>query len=82
MTNSRNSAFPVPQTQAEIAYKHIRVLLHALHTAHPVLYEGKVAFLHTISCGRQGGGIDYTIYLAGIEKPVAADAVQLQPQPV
>jgi hypothetical protein len=50
--------------------KHHRVLLHALHTAHPVAYQGKHCFIHTITFQQEGGNITATVYLAGDPKPV------------
>ena len=76
-----HSPATAPETPASIAYKHSRVLHHALHTAHPMLYKGLVCFIHTITEQRYGGGIETTVYLAGHPAPVPAAEVQLQAQP-
>lgn len=67
-------------TPAELAQKHNRVLLHALHTAHPVLYQEKQRFIHTLTFQIYGGGIIGTVYLTGDPTPIAPELVQLQEQ--
>lgn len=70
-----------PETPASLAYKHSRVLHHALHIGHPMMRAGKLCFIHSIIEQRAGGGIETTVYLAGESKAVPAAEVQLQVQP-
>lgn len=68
---------PSPDTPAEASQKHNRVLLHALHTAHPMRYQGKQCFIHTLLFQIHGGDISATVYLTGSTGPVESDQVQL-----
>ena len=52
-------------TPAAQAAKHNRILLHALHTAHPVLHDGRQRFIHTLTFMSYGGGIKTIAYLSG-----------------
>lgn len=70
-----------PETPEELAQKHNRVLLHALHTAHPMLYQGKQRFIHTVTYQLEGGNVKATVYLTGDHTPVEPEQVQLQEQP-
>lgn len=56
---------PAAETSADIEYRHLRVLIHAHHLAHPVLYDGKERFIHTINTQIYGGGKTTTVYLTG-----------------
>jgi hypothetical protein len=62
------------------AQKHTRFLLHALHTAHPVMYQGKQQFIHTVLVQQSGGGTSTTIYLAGNPTALDSEDVQLREQ--
>lgn len=73
--------FVAPETAAEIAYKHTRVLMHALHTAHPVMYQGTARFIHTITAQRYAGGIQTVVYLANDPAPIDPELIQLQNNP-
>jgi len=42
-----------------------RILLHALHTGHPVLYQQRQRFIHTMTVQQSGGGVEVIVYLAG-----------------
>ena len=77
----RRQAAPVAETPAEAAQKHNPVLLHALQTAHPVLFEGKQRFIHTINYQILGGGVNTTVYLTGGQEPIEPHLIQLQEQP-
>jgi len=77
---TRPSQRPAPDTPAEARQKHNRVLLHALHTAHPMLYQGKQCFIHTLMFQIQGGDITVDVYLTGGTGPVEAEQVQLSEQ--
>lgn len=69
------------ETPADIAAKHNRVLLHALQTAHPVMYQGKQRFMHTLTCQVYAGGITTTAYLMGDPAPVPPDQIILYEVP-
>jgi hypothetical protein len=72
---------PAPAMSPEEAQKHNRILLHALQTAHPVLYRGTHRFIHTLTFQVFGGGIHSTVYLTGDPSPIEPAQVQLQEQP-
>lgn len=67
-------------TDRDAIERHNRVLLHALQIAHPVLYQGKNRFIHTLRFQLSGGGLDTTVYLTGDPTPLNADQVQLAPR--
>lgn len=84
MTGSQHRRQEAPaaaMTPAEAAQKHNRVLLHALHTAHPMLYQGKQRFIHTLTFSILGGGTSATVYLTGDSAAVEPNEVQLQARP-
>lgn len=62
-------------------YKRQMLILKILHTAHPVLVDGKVARVHSFHAGPNGGRIEMQVYLAGKSEPVRVDEITLQPQP-
>ena len=62
-------------------YKRQAVLLKAIHCAHPVMYQGKSAFIQVLRAGANGGSIEMEVYLAGKSEPVRVDEITLQPQP-
>lgn len=68
----------VMETPAQAAEKHNRVLLHALQTAHPVMYQDKQHFLHSLTFMTYAGGLKTYVYLAGQTLSVPADQVQLR----
>lgn len=72
------SAAPSLSTASlDAVQRHNRVLLHALQTGHPVVVGGRNQFIACLSFNRDGGGIDTTVYLAGIREPVRAEDVSL-----
>lgn len=60
--------------------KHNRVLLHALQTARPVIYDEKKSFIQVLTYAQSGGGIETIVYLAGKPEPVAPDLITLAPE--
>lgn len=77
----RHAPRPAEDTPAEAQQKHNRVLLHALHTAHPMIYKEKQCFIHTLLFQVKGGDISATVYLMGNSAPIAPELVQLQGDP-
>ena len=59
----RKKLISEPKQTVEEEKKHNRILLHALQTCHPVIYEGKQCFIHTFNVQVYGGGLKTTIYL-------------------
>jgi hypothetical protein len=74
---SRAAPAPV-ETPADRAAKHERLLLRALQTAHPVLYQGKQRFVKSLSVQLYGGGTQSSLYLSGLSDEVPAEQVQIQ----
>lgn len=59
------SAQPNPDPQ-----QHNRVLLHALQTAHPVLYEGHERFIQVLRYELIGSEVETVVYLTGSPSPL------------
>lgn len=72
---------PADDTPEGVSQKHQRILLHALHTAHPVLYQGKQQFIHTLTFQGAGGSIKAAVYLAGVDGVVKPEDVSLHVVP-
>ncbi len=60
---------------------HQRILQAAIQVARPVLVDGKIAYMHTLTSQQRGGTIEMLVYLTGNPTPVDSSAVSLQPQP-
>ena len=60
---------------------HQRILQAAIQVARPVIVNGKVEHMHTITSQQRGGRIEMLVYLTGNPVPVDAAEVALQPQP-
>jgi hypothetical protein len=77
-TAPRGGAAPSLSTaKLESEQRHNRVLLHALQIGHPVTVDGVNQFIQCLSFNREGGGIDATVYLAGVRESVRGDQVAL-----
>lgn len=59
--------------------RHNRVLLHALQTAHPVIYQGMKRFIHSLFYGPGPGGIETIVYLAGSAESIPPADITLAP---
>jgi hypothetical protein len=57
--------------------KHNRVLLHALQTAHPVLYEGHERFIQVVRYELIGSEVETAVYLTGSPSPLAGRQLTL-----
>lgn len=75
-THSRGSCID----QRAAAEKHNRVLLHALQIAHPVIYQERQHFIHTLTYYQHGGRIETTVYLTGDPTPRRPEEVTLAPK--
>lgn len=61
----------------EGTYKHQALLLRSLHCARPVIYQGRSAFIHTISASQAGGHIEMTVYLAVDPAPIDSSHISI-----
>jgi hypothetical protein len=75
----REEAPSVALNQLDAQARHNRVLLHALQTAHPVLYKDRSRFIHTLTYQISGGGIETAVYLTGSPEPLAPEEISLAP---
>lgn len=77
------SALPAAEVEPldKAAYDHQRMLLKALHCAHPVLHDGRQRFVQVVTARQDGGRIEMVLYMAGDPAPIDASAVSLQKQP-
>lgn len=75
----RDEAPSVSLSAIDAAARHNRVLLHALQTAHPVMYRNRRLFIHTLSFQGGGSGIVPTVWLSGQTGPVDPDEITLAP---
>lgn len=53
-------------------YKRQALLLRSLHCARPVMFDGRQAYIHTLSASVAGGRIEMTAYLTGDPTPIDA----------
>jgi hypothetical protein len=60
--------------------RHNRVLLHAWHTTHEVLYGGKRRHIHGLRFMTEGSTHDAVVFLTGDPTPVPAADVLLAPR--
>ncbi len=60
--------------------RHNRVLLHAWHTTHPVLHQGRQRFIHGLRFLTHGSSQEADVFLTGDPSPVPATEVQLAPR--
>lgn len=68
-----------PYNPVEDPQRHNRVLLHAWHTDHEVLYQGCRRHIHGLGFLTVGSTREAIVYLTGDPKSVPATAVQLAP---
>ena len=63
------------------AYDRQRMVLKALHCAHPVSHQGKNQFVQEITARQDGGRIQMTVYLAGSPEPIDSSLIELARTP-
>ncbi len=61
----------------QAAYDRQRMLLKALHCAHPVAHAGKNEFVQEVTARQDGGRIQMTVYLAGSPAPIDSSEIEL-----
>ena len=76
----RDQAPSVALSKLEAAARHNRVLLHALQTAHPVIYKERRRFIQCITFALSGGAVEATVYLTGSPEPLDGTAIALAPE--
>lgn len=77
---TRDEAPSLATQTREAAEYHDRVLLRAWHTAHPVLYQDKKRFIHSLYFGPSSTSQSTIVYLTGDPTPLRPDQVQLAPK--
>jgi len=78
-SDGRSAAASDAQTPAQLLQRHYRVLLHALQTGHPVIYQQRQRFIHTLSFHSSGGGVEADVYLAGQPDTIRPMEITLDP---
>ena len=66
-------------TPLQKAQRQDRMLLFALHHGHPVMYQQRQQFVHTLRFQQDGGSTVSAVYLTGLPEPVPVDEVSLDP---
>jgi uncharacterized protein YjiK len=61
----------------ETYQRQTRILLHALNTGHPVLYQQRQRFIHTLTFQQSGGSVEAIVYLSGEKTAVPPMDVSL-----
>lgn len=78
-TRGSAPALSVSEQKFAAEQRHNRVLLHALQTGHPVLRDGRTAFLKGLYFQENGGAIVVRVYLTGEPEPYAPEEITLAP---
>jgi hypothetical protein len=76
----RDETPSVALSKLEAAARHNRVLLHALQTAHPVMFNDRKGFIQVVTFSQSGGSIEAVIYLSGNPAPIEANQISLAPE--
>lgn len=72
MSSEQSQGTPLDKDE----YTHQARLLLALHSARPVIVDGKQQFLHTIRAQVAGGRVEMEAYLAGSQ--IAIDSAHIE----
>lgn len=66
-------------TPGQLMQRQHSMLLYALRTGHPVIYQRHQQFVHTLRFQQSGGSVEADVYLVGMKDAVPPQELVLDP---